>query len=84
MLLSFRKQAWEDYLYWFSTDKRMCKRVHDLIKDVQRTPFDGKGKPEALKNNLQGFWSCRIDREHRMVYAVTEEAFIIVQLRHHY
>ena len=51
---------------------------------MQRTPFDGKGKPEALKNNLQGFWSRRIDREHRIVYAVTEEALIIVQLRHHY
>jgi toxin YoeB len=84
MLLSFRKQAWEDYLYWFQTDPRTCKRIHELIRDTQRTPFDGIGKPEALKNNYKGFWSRRIDREHRMVYGVTAEALILVQLRHHY
>jgi toxin YoeB len=65
MLLSFRQQAWEDYLYWFQIDRKMCKRIHDLIKDTQRTPFDGIGKPEALKNNYAGFWSRRIDKEHR-------------------
>jgi toxin YoeB len=84
MLLSFRKQAWEDYLYWFQTDPKMCKRIHELIRDTQRTPFDGIGKPEALKNNYKGFWSRRIDKEHRMIYAVTEEALILIQLRHHY
>jgi toxin YoeB len=84
MLVSFRKQAWEDYLYWFQTDPRMCKRIHELIRDTHRTPFDGIGKPEALKNNYKGFWSRRIDKEHRMVYAVTAEALILVQLRHHY
>ena len=84
MLLSFRKKAWEDYLYWFNTDRKMSKRIHELIKDAQRTPFDGIGKPEALKGNYKGFWSRRIDKEHRMVYAVTDEALILIQLRHHY
>ncbi len=84
MLLSFRERAWQDYLYWFTTDYKRCKRIHDLIKDTLRHPFEDKGKPEALKNNYQGFWSRRIDQEHRMVYAVTKETLIIVQLRHHY
>ena len=84
MLLSFRKRAWQDYLYWFKTDRKMCKRIHDLIEDTQRHPFQGKGKPEGLKGNLQGLWSRRIDKEHRMVYAVTKEALIIAQLRYHY
>ena len=84
MLLSFRKRAWQDYIYWFTTERKMCKRIHDLIEDMQRQPFQGKGKPEALKANLQGFWSRRINQEHRMVYAVTKEALIVVQLRHHY
>jgi len=84
MLLSFRHQAWEDYLYWFHTEPKMCKRIHSLLKDTKRTPFDGIGKPEALKGNYKGLWSRRIDREHRMVYAVTSESLIIVQLRYHY
>ena len=84
MLLSFRKRAWEDYLYWFRTDRKMCKRIHDLVKDTQRAPFAGIGKPEALRGNYKGFWSRRIDKEHRMVYAVTDEALILIQLRHHY
>ena len=62
----------------------MAKRIHELIKDSQRSPFEGIGKPEALKSNFQGFWSRRIDKEHRMVYAVTQDALIIVQLRNHY
>jgi len=84
MLLSFRKRAWDGYIYWFATDRKMCKRIHDLIEDTQRHPFQGKGKPEALKGNFQGFWSRRIDKEHPMVYAVTNEAIIIAQLRYHY
>lgn len=84
MLLSFRKTAWADYRYWFKTDRKMCKRIHALIEDTQRHPFEGIGKPEALKGNLQGFWSRRIDQEHRMVYAITKDALILVQLRHHY
>ena len=78
MLLSFRKRAWEDYLYWFRTDRKTCKRIHDLVKDAQRTPFGGIGKPEALKGNYKGFWSRRIDKEHRMVYAVADEALILI------
>jgi toxin YoeB len=62
----------------------MCKRIHDLIRDTERTAFDSIGKPEALKNNYKGFWSRRIDKEHRMVYAVTDEALILTQLRYHY
>ena len=84
MLLSFRKRAWEDYLYWFRTDRKMCKRIYDLVKDTQRKPFEGIGKPEALKGNYKGFWSRRIDKEHRMVYAVTDRALVLIQLRHHY
>ena len=84
MLLSFRQQAWEDYLYWFSNDRKMCKRIHELIQDTLRHSFTGKGKPEPLKGNLKGFWSRRINQEHRMVYAVTKEAIILIQLRYHY
>jgi toxin YoeB len=84
MLLSFHKQAWQDYLYWFRNDRKVCKRIHELIRDTQRNPFDGIGKPEALKNNYRGAWSRRIDKEHRMVYVVTKQALTIIQLRHHY
>ena len=84
MLLSLRKQAGDDYLHWFRTDKRMGKRIHELTKDIQRAPFDGTEKPEALKANYRGFWSRRIDKEHRMIYAATGDALIIVQLRHRY
>ncbi|NEQ97551.1 MAG: Txe/YoeB family addiction module toxin [Cyanothece sp. SIO2G6] len=84
MLLSFRKRAWQDYVYWFGCDRKMCKRIHTLIEDTLRHPFAGIGKPEALKGNLQGFWPRRIDKEHRMVYAITKDGLIIIQLRHHY
>ncbi len=84
MLLSFRKRAWQDYLHWYGIDRKFCKRIHTLIEDTQRHPFEGIGKPEALKGDLQGFWSRRIDKEHRMVYAVTQDALLIVQLRYHY
>lgn len=72
--------AWEDYLNWQSRDKRMLKRINQLIRDIARSPFDGIGKPEALKNDLQGFWSRRIDNEHRIVYAVEEELIVIIGL----
>lgn len=62
----------------------MCKRIHNLLEDTQRHPFQGRGKLESLKRNLQGLWSRRINQEHRMVYAITKESLIIVQLRHHY
>ena len=66
--------AWEDYLFWQSHDKKNLKRINQLVKDICRTPFEGIGKPEPLKGNLSGFWSRRIDGEHRIVYAVEEEA----------
>jgi len=84
MILSWAEQAWEDYLHWQKTDKKVLKRINILIKDIQRQPFGGLGDPEPLKHNWSGYWSRRIDREHRVVYKVTNEALIIVQCRYHY
>ena len=80
----FSEQAWEDYLYWQSTDRKTLKRINKLIKETTREPFQGIGKPEALKHILAGYWSRRIDSEHRFVYKVTEQALLIAQLRYHY
>lgn len=84
MRLIFSENAWEDYLYWQKTDKKVLKRVNTLIKEIQRTPFTGTGKPEPLKFSLSGYWSRRIDREHRIVYKVVDDDLLIAQLRHHY
>lgn len=84
MILSWAQHAWDDYLYWQKLDKKMLKRINTLIKDIQRQPFEGLGDPEPLKHNWSGYWSRRIDREHRLVYRVTDEAIIIVQARYHY
>jgi toxin YoeB len=84
MQLSWDKSAWEDYLYWQQVDKKILKRINDLIKECMRTPFDGRGKPEALKNNLSGYWSRRITDEHRLVYKVYESRIHITQARFHY
>ncbi|NHB92247.1 Txe/YoeB family addiction module toxin [Photorhabdus cinerea] len=84
MILSWVGMAWEDYLHWQQTDKKILKRINTLIKDIKRQPFDGLGDPEPLKHNWSGYWSRRIDREHRLVYKVTDEAIIIVQCRYHY
>ena len=84
MKLTFADTAWEDYLYWQATDKKQLKRTNNLIKDIQQTPFKGIGKPESLKFNLSGFWSRRIDEEHRLVYTVTDEAILIASCRYHY
>lgn len=84
MKLIFSEQAWEDYLYWQKTDKQILKRVNKLIAEVTRSPFEGIGKPEQLKHALSGYWSRRINDEHRMVYAVEDEALLIAQLRYHY
>lgn len=84
MRLIFSEQAWEDYLYWQKTDKQILKRVNKLIAEVTRSPFEGIGKPEQLKHALSGYWSRRINDEHRMVYAVEDEALLIAQLRYHY
>lgn len=86
MVLSWTQQAWEDYLYWQNTDKRIVKRINELIRDSLRTPFAGLEKPEALCFDLTGCWSRRIDREHRLVYRQDEQAdaLIILQCHYHY
>lgn len=76
--------GWEDYLYWQSTVKAQLKRINALIKDIGRQPFEGLGAPEPLKHGLSGYWSRRIDREHRLVYKVTDDTIFIVQCRYHY
>ena len=76
--------AWEDYLYWQSADKRILKRINALIVDIERNGNNGIGKPESLKNNLQGYWSRRINSEHRLIYALKEAQIIIVACRYHY
>ncbi len=76
--------AWNDYLYWQSTDKKKVKRINELINAILREPFSGVGNPEALKYDLQGFWSRRIDSEHRLVYSADEHELVIVACRYHY
>lgn len=84
MMVSFRERAWQDYLFWQETDKQILKRINTLIKDIQRNPFTGIGKPEPLKHQFSGFWSRRINDEHRLVYTFIEAELIIVQCRYHY
>lgn len=83
-LLSWTDEAWKDYLYWQGQDKKTLRRINKLIIDVKRSPFEGIGKPEALKENLSGFWSRRIDDTHRLVYAVEDTAITIISCRYHY
>ncbi len=84
MTLQFSDNAWEDYLYWQQTDKKMLKRINDLIKAIQRDPFQGVGKPEPLRHALAGYWSRRINDEHRIVYKVEAGMLLIAQVRYHY
>lgn len=84
MRLVFSEHAWEDYLYWQATDKKTLKRINTLIREICRSPFEGIGKPEQLRHALTGYWSRRIDDEHRLVYKIEEDALLIAQLRHHY
>ena len=84
MRLIFSTQAWEDYLYWQSTDKRILDRINILIEQTSRNPFKGIGKPEPLKHALAGWWSRRINSEHRMVYRKKDDGLEIAQLRYHY
>ena len=84
MKLIFSDHAWDDYLYWQKTDKKIVRRINTLIKETTRTPFEGIGKPEPLKHALSGYWSRRITDEHRFVYKVYENALHIAQLRYHY
>ena len=84
MPIIFSSKAWEDYEYWIKHDKKKVDRINKLIKDTLRSPFDGIGKPEPLKLNLQGLWSRRIDEEHRLIYEYNEDNLSIVSCRHHY
>ena len=83
-MISFRDRAWMDYLHWQQTDKAKLKRINHLIRDIQRNPFEGIGKPEPLRHDLAGLWSRRIDDEHRLVYTAERENIIILQCRYHY
>jgi len=84
MKLIFAGHAWEDYQYWLETDRQIFKRINRLINEIIRNPFTGPGKPEPLKHGLSGYWSRRINDEHRIVYRPTEDAILIAQLRYHY
>ena len=80
----FVDESWEDYLYWQKNDKKILPRINNLIKEIKRNPFEGIGKPEPLKHALSGYWSRRINDEHRIVYKPTSDAILIAQLRYHY
>ncbi|WP_269543222.1 Txe/YoeB family addiction module toxin [Cerasicoccus fimbriatus] len=80
----FSDRAWEDYLYWQKTDKRILKKINELIRDIDRNGNEGLGKPEPLRHSLSGWWSRRINEEHRIVYRITEDQIEIAQLRYHY
>ena len=84
MKIKLSRIAWDDYMSWQSEDRSIVKRINELIKDIQRTPYEGKGKPESLKYDLTGFWSRRIDREHRLVYRIEENDLFIFGSKFHY
>ena len=84
MVIKFAENAWADYLYWQKIDKKILRKINILIKHITRTPFDGIGKPEALKYDLAGLWSRRIDLGHRLVYKVESEELLIYCCRYHY
>ncbi len=84
MKVIFHPNGWDDYLYWQRSNKKMLKKTNSLIKEILRTPYEGTGKPESLKFDLTGFWSRRIDREHRIVYGVNNDELHILACRYHY
>ncbi|MDM8562657.1 Txe/YoeB family addiction module toxin [Candidatus Marithioploca araucensis] len=86
MKLIFTERGWEDYLWFQANERKLLKKINTLIKDIQREPFEGLGKPEPLKSNLSGYWSRRIDGEHRLVYEVndTQTKLVIISCRYHY
>ncbi len=84
MRLTFHEDAWEDYLYWQSSDRKQLKKINALLRECLRTPFAGTGKPEPLKGEFAEWWSRRIDQEHRLVYRATEDSLLIAQCRYHY
>ena len=83
-LLAWTNDAWADYLYWQGQDKKTLKRINKLITDTKRSPFEGIGKPEPLKENLSGFWSRRVDESNRLVYAVSDSHITVISCRYHY
>jgi toxin YoeB len=84
MRLIFAEQAWDDYLFWQRTDPKIIQRIHELIRETKRRPFEGIGKPEPLRHALAGYWSRRITDQHRMVYKAKGDDLLIAQLRYHY
>ena len=84
MKLIFSEHAWNDYLYWQRTDRKILKRINALLLNIQRSPFAGIGKPEPLKHSLAGYWSRRINDEHRLVYKIADDSVLLAQLRYHY
>ena len=84
MKIVFADRGWEDFTYWLENDRKIAARIARLIKDIEREPFEGLGKPEPLRHDLTGFWSRRITEEHRLVYAVEKERILIAQARYHY
>lgn len=83
-MILFDDNAWEDYLYWQKLDKNKLCRINELIKECTRSPFQGKGKPEPLKGNFSGYWSRRIDEEHRLIYSFENDVLTIISCRYHY
>ena len=82
--ITFSEEAWKDYLYWQMQDRKTLKKINELLKDIQRTPFDGKGEPEGLRGDLSGKWSRRINQKDRLVYEVTDGMIEVVQCKGHY
>ena len=84
MKITFSKNAWDDYTSWLNEDRKVLKKINELIRDIQRTPFEGKGKPEPLKYDLTGYWSRRITLEHRLVYKFEKNCIYVLSCRYHY
>ncbi len=84
MKFKFVEESWEDYLYWQQVDKKILKKINELLKDISNTPFSGIGKPEPLKHQYHGYWSRRINDEHRLIYKVDNDDIIIAKCRNHY
>ncbi|GLI33969.1 Txe/YoeB family addiction module toxin [Desulforhabdus amnigena] len=84
MRIIFSEHAWEDYLYWQRTDRKILERINKLIKEIQHSPFEGTGKPEPLRHGLSGYWSRRVTDEHRIVYKIDQDSLHLAQLRYHY
>lgn len=82
--IQFAEDAWEEYLYWLSHDKKTLKKINTLLKEIQRTPFEGTGKPEPLKGDLRGMWSRRINHEDRLVYRFENDTVMVEQCKGHY